>query len=216
MLKVIGNKRLLRSVEEQERVAIGIAGGRDAGADALEFAQQVGREIARMGLVLISGNARGVDEAAEFGALRAGGDVIAVLAQGLTSWRPRVRLRSLIDDDNSNYAAVSDFDPGERWQVWNAMERNGTIVELSMAMVVIHAGEKGGTLDAGNKCLNEGKPLFVARGEGIEAEGSRMLIETGGAPFCTMEELRAHIEQIQTQAGEPSPAGGETQGALSI
>ncbi len=210
-LRVRGHDPLLKRLEEGERAGIGVCGGRNAGPEALEFARDVGREIAEMEFVLVSGNARGVDEQAELAALGSGGDVISVLAQGFTpDWKPRQGHRPWIDE---NYAVVSEFEPGARWTVGRAMERNKTIIDLSMAMVAIHAGEKGGTLNAGKKCLEAKKRLLVAQGEGVEAEGSRELIKKGGIAFQTMEEFRALIEGIRAE--EPlSTSSSEEQLAL--
>ena len=76
-LAVEGDRTLL------DRPAIGLCGSRHADARALELAEKFGRLVAKLGLVLVSGNARGVDDAAQFGALEAGGTVISVLAEGL-------------------------------------------------------------------------------------------------------------------------------------
>ena len=208
LLSTWGNAALLESV--QERGGVGICGGRNAGPEALELASQIGAEVASMGLVLVSGDAKGVDDAAQFGALGAGGDLISVLAEGLASWKPRRRYRPLLT--GTNFAAVSQFASAEGWAVWRAMQRNYTIIDLSMAMVVLHAGTKGGTWEAGRACLQRKKPLLVACGGGVKSEGSTLLIENDGVPFESAKDLRRLIEQIQV--GESVNARGEEQGAL--
>lgn len=208
MLTIGGSRSLVESLEE--RGAVGICGGRDSGPAALELAKQIGKEVAGMGLVLVSGDARGVDDAAQFGALSEGGRVISVLAEGLAGWKPRKHYRPLIDD--SNYAAVSEFASEESWAAGRAMQRNGTIVELSVAMVLVNAGTKGGTWEAGKVCLRRKKPLFVAYGTGVASEGSAQLIRENGIPFSTTRELRVLIEQVQT--GEPVMRESAEQGVL--
>lgn len=52
---------------------------------------------------------------------------------------------------------VSEFDPQAKWMVSRAMKRNSTLIALSQAMLVIEAGEKGGSLDAGLKSIDYGK-----------------------------------------------------------
>lgn len=203
-----GSRSLVESLDE--RGAVGICGGRDSGPEALELAKQIGKEIAAMGLILVSGNARGVDDAAQFGALNEGGRAISVLAEGLAGWKPRKHYRPLIDD--SNYAAVSEFASEESWAVGRAMQRNGTIVEMAMTMVLVNAGTKGGTWEAGRMCLRRKKPLFVAYGDEVKSEGSAQLIKENGIPFRTTEELRALIEQVQT--GELAVAESAEQGVL--
>ncbi len=208
ILTTWGSSSLVDSLEEHG--AVGICGGRDSGPKALELAKQIGKEIAGMGLVLVSGDARGVDDAAQFGVLSEGGRVISVLAEGLAGWKPRKHYRPLIDE--RNYAAVSEFASEESWAVGRAMQRNGTIVEISMAMVLVNAGTKGGTWEAGKMCLRRKKPLFVAYGDEVKSKGSAQLIKENGIPFRTTEELRTLIEQVQ--AGELAIAESAEQGVL--
>ncbi len=208
LLATWGNKSLVESV--WERGAVGICGGRDAGPEALELASQIGVEVAAMGLALVSGDARGVDDAAQFGALSAGGDLISVLAEGLEGWKPRARYRPLLN--GTNFAAVSQFAPAEGWTVWRAMQRNNTIIDLSMAMIVVHAGTRGGTWEAGRACLRRRNPLLVACGHGVESKGSALLEEAGGVPFQSTRELRRLIEEIQ--AGRSGITNSAQQGAL--
>lgn len=203
-----GNASLLESV--RERGAVGICGGRDAGPEAIELARQIGIEVAAMGLVLVSGNARGIDDSAQFGALSGGGDLISVLAQGLENWRPRRHYRPLLD--GRNYAAVSQFASTAGWATWRAMQRNGTIIDLSFAMVVVHAGTRGGTWEAGKTCLRREKPLLVASGSGVEGPGSALLLADAGIPFSTAKELPTLIAQIR--AGDLGTKRITEQGAL--
>ena len=193
-LNVQGNRTLLG------QPSIGICGSRHADDLALDLAERFGRFVAKLGLVLVSGNARGVDAAAEFGALDEGGSVISVLAEGLSGWKPRVRQRELITQ--KNHAAVSEFSDAASWQVWHAMQRNGTILDLSLALVVVQAGESGGTWEAGLECLRRRKPLLVVqRQEPPETEGNAQLVERGGIPVSTTRELTELIEDIRDGRG---------------
>ncbi len=187
---VWGNPELL------SRLAVGICGSRDADARALELAEQFGGLMAKLGLVLVSGNARGVDDAAQYGALLKGGAVVSVLAEGLANWRPRARYRELINA--GNYAAVSEFPAEARWQTWRAMQRNRVILDLSHALVVVQSGESGGTWEAGQECLKRQKPLLVVqRRQRPETEGNARLIQKGGIAVSTTRGLTNLLEQIR-------------------
>ena len=65
------------------------------------------------------------------------------------------------------------------------MKRNGTICGLSRGMVVVEAHASGGTFDAGNKCLEQKKPLFVVEFSHVSdmPEGNKKLIEAEGYPL---------------------------------
>ncbi len=189
---VWGNRALLG------RAAIGICGSRNADERALELADRFGRFVAKIGLVLISGNARGVDDAAQYGALQQDGSVVSVLAEGLSQWQPRARYRELITKDN--YAAVSEFPPESRWQTWRAMRRNGTILDLSRALVVVQSGDSGGTWKAGLECLRRQQPLLVVqRQERPETEGNARLIQMGGMPVSSEVHLIELLQKIRDE-----------------
>lgn len=190
-MDVIGNRALLHAS------AVGICGSRHADERALELADRFGRLAAQRGFVLVSGDAKGVDDAAQYGALRAGGSVISVLAEGLGGWKPRVRYRPLITDEN--YAAVSEFPAEAGWLASRAMQRNRTIIDLSCAFVVVQAGdESGGTWEAGLTCLRLGKPLLVVqREERPETEGNAKLIARGGIAVATTRRLVDLLDQAR-------------------
>ena len=193
-LTVEGNRALLG------QPAVGLCGSRHADERALDLADKFGRFVAKLGLVLVSGNARGVDDAAQFGALATGGAVISVLAEGLAGWKPRVRYRRLITPEN--HAAVSEFPDTARWQVWQAMQRNGTILDLSLALVVVQSGESGGTWEAGLECLRRSKPLLVVQRQvPPETEGNAQLISRGGVAVSTTRQLTDVLEDIRDGRG---------------
>ena len=67
-------------LELLQKPAVALVGSRDLAPDNLAFAKEVGRQAARQGYVLVSGNARGADRAAQDSCLEAGGEVIAIVA----------------------------------------------------------------------------------------------------------------------------------------
>ena len=174
---------------------IGICGSRKASETGLKQAETIGAITSDVGTTLISGYARGVDEWALVGSLRAGGKSIAVLAEGILHFRLKGAFREFAEVENA-MAIVSEFPPTKPWHVWSAMKRNDTILGLSQAMVAIEAGEKGGTMDAGMKCLRRKKPLWIPRFRDMSATppGSDRLIALGGIAVNSSEELRSLIQ----------------------
>lgn len=194
-LRYVGKRSLIG------QPAIGVCGSRDATDQSLELAAEFGRRAAELGFGIVSGNARGVDAAAQHGALEGGGWTVAVLAEGLGGWKPRKPDRPLISSDN--FAAVTKYEDEARWQVSRAMERNGLIVALSDALIVVQAGTTGGTWNAGLECLRQGKPLLVVEREkqSPETEGNRKLLKKGGIRVGTMRILSNLLCRLQ--AGDP-------------
>jgi len=120
---------------------IAIIGSRDASSEALDAARRAAAFFARQGYVLVSGNARGIDQAAEESALEAGGRVVSVLPQGLldkaTLSLMRKRNRPLLE---GQVALLSELHPKSRWQGRFAMMRNRLIVALADFVLVAQTG----------------------------------------------------------------------------
>lgn len=159
-----------------ERPAIALVGNRELQPRNRLFAQEVGRQAARQGFVLVSGNARGADREAQDACLAAGGSVISVVADELTKWQPgKGRL----------YLSEDGFDLP--FSAQRAISRNRVIHALGWRTLVAQVGEpSGGTWDGSVKNLRFGwSPLFCFD-DG--SNGCRMLRDMG-AGQVSMEML---------------------------
>ena len=117
------------------RPAVAVVGSRDLQEENRRFAEEAGREIAKQGYVLISGNARGADKAAQDAALKAGGKVISVVADSLQK-QPLVR--------NVLYLSLDDFDAP--FSAQRALHRNHVIHSMvGLAVAAQCTLGKGGT-----------------------------------------------------------------------
>lgn len=165
-----GNRDLLN------RGGIAVVGSRDLDESQVTFTGQLGRNIAFQGQTVISGGARGADEAAMLGALESEGMAVGVLADSLlracTSSKYRKALMS------NDLTLVSPFNPEAGFNVGNAMARNRYIYCLSDAAIVIAATEsKGGTWAGAIENLKQGwVPLWVRQGT---VPGNRALVGKG-------------------------------------
>lgn len=193
-LYTIGNTSLLG------KKAISICGSRDASVSALKWAYEFGRQAATHGVVVVSGYARGVDRQAHKGALEAGGETIAVLAEGIRRFALVRELRPLMDLDR-NFLAISMFDPDATWQAWRAMQRNRLIVGLSSGLFVIEARERGGTIDAAQEAVRQRKRLWAVAysKETAGREGNRRLLATSAIPLKHMGDLKRALEDAMEQ-----------------
>ena len=169
-----GNFSLLK------KLGVGICGSRKSSDKGIDTVRDCADQIAREGHPVISGNAAGIDVAAHRAALEAGGSTILVLPEGIHHFRVRKILRDVWDWDR--VLVVSQFDTDSPWSVFRAMDRNRLIIALSGAMIVVEAGETGGTVNAGLSTLKAGKPLYVAVYENMpeKAPGNEKLLRLGG------------------------------------
>lgn len=159
---------------------VAFIGSRNAGERDLVFTRKMAAETARVGCSVVSGGARGVDEAAMLAALEAEGTVTGVLADGLLRAASSSKYRKWLR--RGDLALISPYHPEARFQVGNAMGRNKYIYSLADAAVVVTCEENSGGTWAGatENLRNQWVPVWVrsASGDGstaLEKKGARRL-----------------------------------------
>ena len=190
-LDMIGNIDLL------DMAGLGFCGTRKSSIKALETAQDCADQAARNNVPVISGNAAGVDFAAHYNCLKAGGNTILVLPEGINHFRIKKALQPVWDWER--VLVVSQFRPNDSWQAFRAMKRNPLVIALSRGMIVIEVGEKGGTLNAGKETLKSGLPLYVAQYQdmSVDARGNEMLLYMGALKLAKSKSTdRANLKNI--------------------
>jgi DNA processing protein len=179
---------------------VGMCGSRAASGRGLEYARTFGREVAARGLQVISGYARGVDMETHLGALEAGGSTVVVLAEGITHFRIKRDFRSVPFEEN-RVLVLSQFAPGQPWTAGAAMTRNGIIAGLGQALLVVEAGARGGTLNAGQQALSLGRPVFAIDYRDDPPEGNQLLIDKGARPLRSRNELLQMLDDVARNQG---------------
>lgn len=190
-LYAMGNLNLLN------QDAIGFCGSRKASEKGMETAEDCSEQAAKNDIVVISGNAAGVDFKAHYSCLKAGGKTILVIPEGMNHFRIRKSLELVWDWER--VLVISQFQPDEAWKAFRAMSRNQLIIALSKAMVVIEAGNNGGTLNAGLETLRLGLKLYVAeyRDMSVDAKGNKALLDDGATRIIKSKLTnRAKMEHI--------------------
>ena len=167
-----GDRRLLGTG------GLAVVGSRDGEKSDLEFAATLGSEASAQGLSVVSGGARGVDEAAKLGALEHAGTAVGVLADSLLRTATSARYRGHLMA--RNLLLVSPFNPEARFEVGNAMARNRYIYCLADAAVVVTSSlNAGGTWTGAIEDLSEGwVPLWV-KPDSHQAAGNSELVRRG-------------------------------------
>lgn len=159
------------------RPAIALVGSRDLQEPNRQFAEAVGHQAARLGLTLVSGNARGADKAAQNACLAAGGRVISIVADELAKHPMQ---------ENILYVSEDGFD--DPFSAQRAISRNRCIHALGRMVFVAQAAlEKGGTWDGTVKNLRYGWSSVACFRDGSRA--ARRLEELG-AYLVETEDLK--------------------------
>ena len=126
---------------------------------------------------------------------------VIVLAEGILHFRRKRVFGDLLDFDR--VVVVSQFAPAQRWNVGAAMTRNGVISGLGRAMVVVEAGETGGTLNAGLQALRMGRPVLALEFSSQETPaGNRILIEKGAVAVRNGVELSKFMDAVHAAPPE--------------
>ena len=141
---------------------IAVVGSRDASENDLSWTQAFGEAVANAGYSVVSGGARGIDQAAMFGALDKGGTVVGILADSLLRTSSSKMYRSYLR--SQNLVLISSFNPEAGFTVGKAMQRNKYIYCLSDKALVVHSGIKGGTWEGAIENMKkQWVPIWVRR-----------------------------------------------------
>lgn len=183
----------LRGAGEPELLAaraVAVVGARACSPYGAQVARTLGRELAGVGLVVVSGLARGVDGEAHRGALEAGGLTVAVLGCGIDRDYPasNAQLSRRIEERG---LVVSEYEPGVEPAPWRFPARNRIIAGLSEAVAVVEARERSGALITADFALDEGREVFAVPGEITAAlsAGTNALLKLGAAPLTSAQDV---------------------------
>ncbi len=140
--------------------SVAIVGTRRPSLDGLTVARELAEAAAQAGAVVVSGLARGVDEAAHEGALAAGGATVGVLGSGLGVDYPRgsAALRARVAEAGG---LVSEYVPGTPPRPHRVLERNRIIAGLVDAVVVVEGGARSGALTTARLALEQGRDVLA-------------------------------------------------------
>jgi len=156
-----------------------MCGARKASGTGLRAARACASVAAQAGLVVVSGNAAGVDSEAHLGALEGGSSTILIIPEGALHYR--ARRSDALGDVDDRVLVVSQFPPRQPWLVGGAMARNTLIAGLGEALVVIEAGSEGGTLNAGKQALRMGRPVIALEFESVPTPPGNAILHAQGA-----------------------------------
>ncbi len=161
--------------------AVAVVGARAPSEAARRRAHDFGRRFAAAGLCVVSGLALGIDGAAHAGALEAAGLTVGVLGGGHRRFYPR-RNRALAEAIVAKRGAVvSPFDPDQVANPWQFLERNGVVVALADAVVIVEAAARSGALNTAGWAASASVPVFAVPGDvdRPKAAGCNALIRDG-------------------------------------
>ncbi len=181
-------------IKKEDELAVAIVGSRKTSPYGREVTEKLSSELAKNGVTIISGMARGIDTVAHKGAISVGGRTIAVLGCGVDVIYPPEN-HNLFYQIIEHGAVVSEFPLGSLPEGGHFPRRNRIISGLSIGVVVVQASSESGSLITARFALEQGREVFAVPGN-IGAEGSRgtnKLIKEGAKLVESSEDILEDI-----------------------
>ncbi len=180
---------ILGEFAESDQYSIAVVGTRQPTNYGKVQAEKISMELAKQGITIISGMARGIDSIAHNAAIKTGGRTIAVVGSGLDVIYPAEN-RKLFEKITETGAVVSEFTLGTKPDAQNFPRRNRIISGLSLGVVVIETGITGGAMQTASLALDQNREVFALPGNvGVrQSDGTNLLIQKSEAELITSAE----------------------------
>ena len=189
-LYVLGDESILN------KPAIAIIGCRDASNYGKTVAFKFAYELAKKGIIVISGLARGIDIYSHLGAVKANSPTISVLGSGFEHIYPSEHKNYCKQILQTGGAIITEYEPKTKPNKMNFPARNRLISGLSNGVLVIEAKQKSGTLITVDYALDQGKDVFVIPGNitSNQSYGTNDLLKQGAKLVTNVEDI---LEEMQ-------------------
>jgi len=179
------------SLPQQRSAVVAIVGTRKPTAYGKEVTFKIAYDLAKKGVIIVSGLALGVDAIAHKAALEAGGTTIAVLANGLDSIYPVTNQQLAAAIIKSGGAIISEYPPGTPARDFQFLARNRIVSGIADAVIVTEAASRSGTLATVAHALDQNKEVFAVPGNITSpmSVGPNRLIQQGAHPILEARDV---------------------------
>ncbi len=188
---------------------LSVIGARDCSQYGREMARYLAGAVAKEGIAVISGLARGIDTYSHQGALSAGGLTYAVLGCGIDTCYPRENI-GLYMEIQQQGGILSEYAPGIKPFAGNFPMRNRIISGLSDGILIIEARMKSGSLITVDMGLDQGKDIYALPGRATDplSDGCNNLIKLGAKPVTSPKDILEDMLPGYREVPEKSKSAG--------
>ena len=213
LAKVPKSVYVIGNLPETRRPTVAIVGTRRPTAYGREVTHRFGYELARRGVVIVSGLALGVDGIAHRAALEADGTTIAVLANSLPRIYPSTHRDLAKEITEKGGAILTEFEDNENPHGYDFLSRNRIVSGLADAVIITEAAARSGTLNTAMHALEQGKEVFVVPGNITSplSAGCNALIKQGATPITSEDDVLEVLFPSSSSAQTSLPLGATPQ-----
>ncbi len=164
----------------QNNNILAVVGARSASLSARKITETIASDVARMGITIVSGMARGIDTAAHRGALKANGNTIAVLGTGIDVIYPSEN-EDIYKALTTEGLILTEYPFHTKPQASNFPRRNRIVSGLSKGVLVVEAGLRSGSLITAHQALEQGRDVYAIPGAPYDgrSDGCNKLLKEG-------------------------------------
>lgn len=191
-------------ITASDAMSIAIVGTRHATSYGLDQAARLAGGLARAGLTIVSGLARGIDAAAHTGALKASGRTLAVLGSGVLNIYPGEHV-NLADQVRKHGAVISENSPHAAPKSGSFPQRNRIITGISLGTIVVEAAERSGALISARLAMEQGREVFAVPGrvDQRNSRGCHRLIRDGAKLVETVDDVLEELGPLVESTPQP-------------
>lgn len=179
-----GNVHLL------EEKSVCVVGSRNASEESMNKTERIVKSLVKRNIVVNAGLARGIDTATHTAALANGGRTIAVIGTPINQYYPKEN-KDLQIQIEKNGLVVSQFPPCNTINRWNFPTRNGVMSGISLATIIMEAGESSGALKQADYALKQGRDVLIPQSaiDNPLIQWPKKYVSKGAHAFKTLKEV---------------------------
>ncbi len=177
------------NVDLMNEKSVCVVGSRNASIESMKKTERLIKSLIKRNIVVNAGLAKGIDTATHRSALQNGGKTIAVIGTPINQYYPKENKELQIEIENKGLV-ISQFPPCNKVQRWNFPLRNGVMSGLSIATIIMEAGETSGALKQADYALKQGRDVLIPQSaiNNPLLKWPSQYISKGAHPFKNLKE----------------------------